>query len=104
MDSPGLERTISECSMVVAAKDQVSADLSDEVVMLDLESGVYYGLDAVGARIWSLIQEPRAVGDIRDTLLEEYQVEPNRCERELLALLRELAAKGLIEVQDATDA
>ena len=104
MDSPGLERTISECSMVVAAKDQVSADLSDEVVMLDLESGVYYGLDAVGARIWSLIQEPRAVGDIRDTLLEEYQVEPNRCERELLALLRELAAEGLIEVQDATDA
>ena len=104
MDSPGLERTISECSMVVAAKDQVSADLSDEVVMLDLESGVYYGLDAVGARIWSLIQEPRAVGDIRDTLLEEYQVEPNRCERELLTLLRELAAEGLIEVKDATDA
>ena len=100
MDSPELERTISGCSMVVAAKGQISADLADEVVILGLKSGVYYGLDAVGARIWSLIQEPRAVGDIRDTLVEEYQVEPKRCERELLALLRELAAEGLIEVQD----
>ena len=102
MDSPGLERTISECSTVVAAKDQISADLADEVVMLDLKSGVYYGLDAVGARIWSLIQEPKAVSDIRDTLLKEYEIDPSRCERELLTLLQELATEGLIEVKDAT--
>jgi hypothetical protein len=102
MSSLQFERTISGNSVVVAANDQLSADLDDESVILDLESGVYYGLDAVGSRIWSLIQEPKTVNDVRDILLEEYKVDPNRCKRELYALLQELAAHGLVEVQDET--
>jgi hypothetical protein len=90
---------VSGDSTVVAAKDQVSSDLGGEVAILDLKAGVYYGLDAVGARIWSLIEEPRTVNEIRDILLEEYDVEPERCERDLLALLRRLADEGLVEVR-----
>ena len=84
----------------MAAKDQASSDLGGEVAILDLKAGVYYGLDAVGARIWSLIQEPRTVNEIRDILLEEYEVEPEHCERDLLALLRRLADEGLVEVRN----
>ena len=91
---------VSGDSTVVAAKDQVSSDLGGEVAILDLKAGVYYGLDAVGARIWSLIQEPRTVNEIREILLEEYEVEPERCERDLLVLLQRLATEGLIEVED----
>ena len=100
----GLERTVSGCSIVVAAKDQVSCDLDGEAAILNLKNGVYYGLDPVGAWIWNLIQKPRAVNEVRDALLKEYDVEPDRCERELLALLQELAAEGLIEVKDETAA
>jgi hypothetical protein len=53
----------------------------------------------VGARIWSLIQEPRTVNEIRNILLEEYEVEPERCERDLLVLLQRLADEGIIEVE-----
>ena len=88
---------VSRDSTIVAAKDQVSSDLGGEVAILDLKAGVYYGLDAVGARIWSLIQEPRAVNEIRDILLEEYDVTFERCERDLIALLQRLADEGLIE-------
>jgi hypothetical protein len=91
---------VSGDSTVVAAKDQVSSDLGGEVAILDLKAGVYYGLDAVGARIWSLIQEPRTVNEIRNILLEEYEVEPERCERDLLVLLQRLATEGLVEVED----
>lgn len=91
---------VSGSSTVVAAKDQVSSDLGGEVAILDLKAGVYYGLDAVGARIWSFIQEPRTVNEIRDILLEEYDVEPERCERDLLVLLRRLADEGLVEVRN----
>ena len=84
----------------MAANDQVSSDLGGEVAILDLKAGVYYGLDAVGARIWSLIQEPITVNEIRDILLEEYEVEPERCEHDLLALLRRLADEGLVEVRN----
>jgi hypothetical protein len=61
---------------------------------------MYYGLDAVGARVWSLIQQPRTVQSVREALLSEYDVEPDRCERDLLALLNQFLAEGLIEVRD----
>jgi hypothetical protein len=95
---------MSNDTIVVAAEDQVSSDLGGEVAILDLNVGVYYGLDEVGARVWELIQEPRAVGDVRDVLVEEYDVAPERCERELFALLERLAERGLIEVRDETPA
>jgi hypothetical protein len=104
MDHLTPQFTISVNSTVAAAKGQISADLADEVVILDLESGIYYGLDAVGTRIWHLIQAPRTVKDVQDTLLEEYEVDPDRCGQELLALLRELASHGLVEVKDGADA
>jgi hypothetical protein len=91
-------------STVVASKDQVSADLAEEVVILNLRDGTYYGLDIIGARIWSLIQEPVTVGDVRNVLLEEYEVDQPRCERDLLALLRELSARELVVISNGTSA
>lgn len=91
---------ISKRSTIVAAQSQVSCDLADEVVILTLETGMYYGLDTVGARIWHLIQEPRTVPELCDAIVQEYEVEPGRCERDLLALLQAFAANGLIEVTD----
>jgi hypothetical protein len=61
---------------------------------------VYYGLNETGARVWSLLQEPRPVHVIRDALVGEYDLDPDRCERDLLALLDALVAAALIEVRD----
>jgi len=95
---------MSNDTIVVASRDQVSSDLGEEVAILDLKLGVYYGLDEVGARVWELIQEPRVVSDVRDVLIEEYDVAPERCERDLFALLERLAEEGLIEVRDEASA
>ncbi len=91
---------ISNSSTVVAAKDQVSCDLSGEAAILNLKSGVYFGLNTVGASIWKLIQEPRTLKEIRNTVVEEYEVEPDQCERDVPELLRELSTHGLIEILD----
>jgi hypothetical protein len=64
---------------------------------------VYYGLEDVGARLWSLLQRPVTVSAIRDTLVAEYDVEPARCGRDVRALLQNLAARGLIEVRQSGD-
>ena len=90
-------------SVIVASKDQVSSDLGGEVAILNLKAGVYYGLDEVGgARIWNLPQEQKTVNEIQDILLKEYDLEPERCERDLLTLLQRLVTKGLVEVKDET--
>jgi hypothetical protein len=86
--------------MVVVSQDQVSCDLSWESAILNLKAGVYYGLNEVGTRVWNLIQEPRRVSDLRDAILEEYEVEPHRCEADIMVLLQDLLDNGLIEVRN----
>ena len=92
--------SISLDATVVASKEQASADLGDEAAILNLKDGVYYGLDPVGARIWKLIQTPRTVREVRDMILEEYDVEADRCEKDLIALLQDLAKNDLIDIVD----
>ena len=91
--------TISLESTVVRSADQVSTDLGGEVVILGLQSEEYFSLEGVGARIWEMIQEPRTVQEILDAILNNYAVEPERCERDLLAVLGELADEGLVEIK-----
>ena len=90
--------SIQEESVVVVAKDQISCDVGGEAAILSLDNGVYYGLDLVGARVWSLVQEPQTFGALRDTLLKEYNVEADNLETDLRELLEQLAQYGLIEV------
>lgn len=88
----------SEHSRIVVSKEQVYSELQGEAVILDIKSGVYYGLNQVGASIWNLIQVPKTMDEIQAALLAEYDVEPETCKQEVLVLLQDLAAKGLIDI------
>jgi hypothetical protein len=92
--------TISSSTVIASVKHQVSCDLAGEVVILDMKDGIYYGLNAVGARIWTLLEEPRSVAEIHQTLLDEYDIDPDVCETQLLTLLTDLAAHGLVEIKE----
>jgi len=86
-------------SIIVATSEQVSCPLGEESCILNLKNSSYYGLDPVGACVWNLLREPRTVGDLRNALLDEYEVEAESCERNLLDLLENMRAEGLIEVR-----
>lgn len=91
-------------AIVLAAADQVSCAVGTDAAILQLSTGVYYTVNPAGSRVWQLLARPITVGEILDMLLAEYDVEPARCERDLLALLERLAAEGLIDVRDETAA
>ncbi len=95
-------RAISTTSVVVAATDQVSSDLAGEAVILSMRTGMYYGLDRVAAHIWELLRTPTCVADIRDAIVQQYDVESEGCERDVLNFLHQLADQGLIEIRDGT--
>ena len=95
-----MKSEVSVLSTVVAAKEQTSCDLDGESVVLDMSSGKYYGLNSAGSAIWNLIQHPRTVRDIRDALVEEFEVDPQRCEEDLLAWLESMSDKELVKVVD----
>ncbi len=89
---------LSVNTIVVASTEQVSCAVGEESVILGLQNSVYYGVNPVGASIWKLLQRQRSVAELRDAVLEEYDVEKERCERDVLDLLEKMQAEGLIEV------
>ena len=92
-------KKILESSVIHVTKDAVHCDVEDEVVILGLKDGVYYGLNPVGAFIWDLIQESKTVAEIRDAVLDEYNVPEKVCENDLMELLAELLDNGLVEIE-----
>ena len=85
-------------SVVAQAPEQVSCELGGEAAILNLKSGVYFGLDPVGAFIWKQLAEGKPARTIRDAVLAEYEVGEERCETDLLELLAKLQEAGLITV------
>jgi hypothetical protein len=97
-----VEAPLSLNSIVVASAQQVSCALGDEAAILNTQNSVYYGMNEVGASVWELLKAPRRVSDLRDEILREYEVDEERCERDVLALLEKLRSEGLIEVREGT--
>jgi hypothetical protein len=83
-------------SCVVLSDEQVSTSLGDETVILGMGDGVYYGLDAVGARVWTLLATPRRVSELVSAVTREFEVRAEECERDVLDLLDELAERRLV--------
>ncbi len=81
------------------AADHVVAKLvGEELVLLDYEGEVYYGLDPVGARIWELLTAGRTLGEIIDTLLAEYDVTRDQLAADVERVVGELESNGLVKV------
>jgi hypothetical protein len=95
---------LSANTIVVASSEQVSCAVGDESVILGLTNSVYYGMNPVGASVWKLLlQKQRSVAELRDAVLKEYDVERERCERDLLDLLEKMQAEGLIRIVAPAD-
>jgi hypothetical protein len=91
---------ITEQTTIVASKNLVAADLQDEKVILHLTSGVYFGVDAIGSRIWQLLQSPTSVNAICEALMSEYEVSPEQCTADVLAHVNELIVHELVVVAE----
>ena len=90
---------ISIDAAVRVADDAVFRELDGEAVVLNLQSGIYFGLDAVGTRIWQLCQEHGSLRSVWAALQDEFDASPDDLRSDLLAFVAELAEKELITVQ-----
>lgn len=83
---------------VTIPAEVMARSVGDETVLLDLASGTYFGLDPVGARIWALMGEGRSLRAVCDVIQGEYDVTRDTIEADVLRLLGQLRAKGLVRV------
>ena len=79
-------------------EDVLFQELHGEGVLLNLKTGVYFGLDAVGRRVWQLLQEQGTLAAVRSAMLAEYDVAEAQCSADLLALVAEMQKHGLVTV------
>ena len=77
----------------------LSRVLDGEAVLLDLKSGTYFGLNEVGSEVWELLGSGASVGEIRDQLLELFDVDRDTVIRDLEALVAQLEERGLVEIE-----
>jgi hypothetical protein len=85
-------------SRVRVNDDILFQELQGEAVVLNLKSGVYFGLDPVGTRIWQLFAVHELLSEIAETIVAEYDVTEDRSAADLLALVTDLERNGLVTV------
>ncbi|MFW5944368.1 MAG: lasso peptide biosynthesis PqqD family chaperone [Bacteroidota bacterium] len=89
---------ITEDSYIKRNKEVFASEIDEEVVMMNVDTGKYYGMDTVGSRIWELIAEEIQVKDVIGKLMEEYDVEEEQCKNDVLEFLNELYENKLVQV------
>ena len=89
---------IREESYVKRNNEVFASEIDDEVVMMNIDTGKYYGMDAIGSRIWELIADEIQVKELIGKLMEEYDVEEEQCRKDVLEFLNQLNANKLLQV------
>jgi len=76
----------------------LSASAGDEIIMMSVEKGQYYNLNAVGGRIWSLLETPQRLDQIVTALADVYEAPEETISAEVDAFLARLKREGLLEI------
>ena len=87
---------MSDSSLIIP-EDVLFHELAGEAVLLNLESGKYFGLDEVGTRMWQLLAEHGQIEPVIQALMAEYDVEESKLRSDLLDLVNNLVEHGLMQ-------
>lgn len=85
-------------SMIAGETNIVFNEMDGETIMMSIENGEYYGLNSVASRIWQLLESPRAVSEICDAVLPDYDVTREQCAQDVLFFLNRMAEKGVVKI------
>ncbi len=87
-------------SLLTRATEPLSTDLSNETVLMSIESGSYYGLEGTAQRIWVLLEAPQTLLDLSIQLANVYEVSPEQCAEDILPFIEEMIGEGLLKAED----
>ena len=96
----------NECTLksetLITRNDQqfIISHIGDEVVMMDVNRGLYIGMNSVGSNIWKLLSEAHSVKDIIASLTNRYDVNPSQCEAETLTYLQQMLEQNMLIVRN----
>lgn len=83
---------------ITATTRHLACGLADESVILNLDNGIYYGLDPVGSHVWELLKGGITYGGLLDAVLARYEAGEATVDRDLRALLAQMHEQGLVHI------
>jgi hypothetical protein len=96
--SSAMTPVISEQDLIARRDEVIAVDLQGRTVILDVDSGLFYQLNAVGTRIWEMLDAPSTVPHLCNRLQDKFDVEAETCRRDVTDFVQRLVASRLIEM------
>jgi hypothetical protein len=88
-------------SIVQRDPEVIAAEADQDLIMVSVATGNYYGISDVAREIWDAIESPKRISDLVDDLTASYQIDSFSCEAQTLSFLEALLDEGLLQVKDA---
>ncbi|ANF95853.1 lasso peptide biosynthesis PqqD family chaperone [Paenibacillus bovis] len=95
------KQMMNDTQKITQNSNYIASDMNGEKVMLDIESGKYYNLGAIGGRIWDISEKPVTVDEIVAVLVQEYDVAQDVCKQQVSVFVEKMLQEGLVEVNGA---
>jgi len=74
----------------------ITNEIDDEILMMSIEDGKYYGLNPVGSEIWKLIEEPKTLEEVIPALMEIFEIDEDSCRKESLEFIESMIKNNII--------
>lgn len=87
-------------SRIFRKAQNLSSNIDNEVVILNVNKGEYNGLDEIGSDIWNRLETPQVISDLISALMEIYSVDKQQCSTDVIEFIKELEKAGLIKIEN----
>lgn len=94
-----VEKQLSTETIIVQSPGSITSDMDGETVMMSVDNGKYYNLGIVGGFVWKELNNPISINRLISILTNEFEVEVNQCEKEVIPFLEMLLNQNLIMIE-----
>lgn len=90
--------TIDDATVLRRKAAVVGADVADDAILLDIDSGYFFQLNRTGAKIWAFVEEPQTLGALTDHMAASYKVDVETCRSDVTEFVADLIDRGVLEI------
>jgi hypothetical protein len=81
---------------IVRNTDLMAVPMDGDLVMMSISQGTYYGINPVGGRIWTLLEQPASVASLCNTIVSEFEVTKEQCQQDVLQFVEQMLKAGVV--------
>lgn len=92
-------RDLLATDRIVRRQDLLAAPIDDELTLMDIDTGHYFGMNAMATRIWAMVETPRTLADLCSALTESFDVDEDTCRTHVIEFVAAMATQDLVTVE-----